>query len=328
MHGLYLLWWVREQQVPPAIVALSLAAGDLVVLAVEWPTGWLADRHGHRRSLMVGSAVQVLGMLWCWLGQGLLGLVVGSVLIAIGDGFRSGARQALLYRTCVALDREDDYQRIEARSNALETTALAVLVLCGGVIVHWWGFDAAWLAETLLCALGLGAAAAMAEPPTAAEPEHDAEPMRPAHRALAVTAAILPASLLGAFAGMAAFVAQTAPAITPATVTWLVAGITLTEAAGSAAAGRVPVTQRVQVALAVTGALLLGIGLLCPPSMYVVAPALALLLGGAEPLRTTRLQRMAPDDARARIASAASACDMAVSTMALPLAGFWRQRRT
>jgi hypothetical protein len=90
----------------------------------------------------------------------------------------------------------------------------------------------------------------------------------------------------------------------------------------------VPVTQRVQVALAVTGALLLGIGLLCPPSMYVVAPALALLLGGAEPLRTTRLQRMAPDDARARIASAASACDMAVSTMALPLAGFWRQRRT
>jgi hypothetical protein len=37
---------------------------------------------------------------------------------------------------------------------------------------------------------------------------------------------------------------------------------------------------------------------------------------------------MAPDDARARIASAASACDMAVSTIALPLAGFWRQRRT
>ena len=49
MHGLYLLWWVEERQVPAASVAAILAAGDLAVLAFELPTGWFADRFGHRR---------------------------------------------------------------------------------------------------------------------------------------------------------------------------------------------------------------------------------------------------------------------------------------
>ena len=111
MHGLYLLWWVQEKQMSPAIVATVLAAGDLALMGLELPTGWFADRFGHRASLIVGSFVQVMGMLWCWLGEGVSGLVTASVLVALGDGFRSGADQALLYRTCLALDREHDFQK-------------------------------------------------------------------------------------------------------------------------------------------------------------------------------------------------------------------------
>jgi len=33
MPGLYLLWWVQDKQVSPAIVAASLAAGDLALLS-------------------------------------------------------------------------------------------------------------------------------------------------------------------------------------------------------------------------------------------------------------------------------------------------------
>jgi MFS family permease len=325
MHGLYLLWWVQEKQVSPALVALSLAAGDLVLFAVEWPTGWFADRYGHRRSLIAGSALQVAGMLWCWLGVGVTGLVIGSVLIAVGDGFRSGAQQALLYRTCVALDREDDFQAIEARTNALETAALAILVLGGGLLVHGWGFHVAWFAETLLCAAGLGVAVAMVEPPASHLPEEEDGPSSSRGDVRPLIATMLPTSFLAAFAGMAAFIAQTAPGMTPALVTLLVAGVTLVEAFGSAIAVHVPASQRVQLSLAVAGVLLLGVGLWMPPALWVATPLLSLLTGVAEPLRATLLQRLAPEGARARVASLASACDMAVSTVALPLAGFWRR---
>jgi MFS family permease len=64
MHGLYLFWWVQERHVSPVAVATILAAGELTLMAIEVPTGWLADRFGHRTSMIVGSLVQILGMLF------------------------------------------------------------------------------------------------------------------------------------------------------------------------------------------------------------------------------------------------------------------------
>ena len=56
MHGVHLLWWVQERGVSPAAVAAILAAGDIALTALEIPTGWLADRDGHRACLIAGSA--------------------------------------------------------------------------------------------------------------------------------------------------------------------------------------------------------------------------------------------------------------------------------
>ena len=61
MHGLYLLFWVQEKEVSPAIVAAGLAAGDLAVMLFEVPTGWVADRWSPRTSLINLSLTPVPG---------------------------------------------------------------------------------------------------------------------------------------------------------------------------------------------------------------------------------------------------------------------------
>ena len=328
MHGLYLLWFVQEKGLSPAIVAAILAAGDLLLLLVEVPTGWFADRFGHRASLLLGSTIQTIGMLWCWFGEGVPGLLIASALVALGDGFRSGATQALLYRTCVALDREQLFQRIEARATAVETAALALLVVAGGVIVSAWGFAAGWLAEVLLCTIGLALAAAMTEPPVAPDANSDDEAKGERLAAwMRLTTAILPAALLGGAASAASFLAQTTVVSDPITVTWLVATITVAEAAGAAIAHKLPSDARMQIVLGALGAVCCAAGALHPLLFLAATPALALLNGLAHPLRATLLQRLASDDVRARIASLASACDMAISTIALPLAGVSATRR-
>jgi hypothetical protein len=328
MHGLYLLWWVQERQTPPAIVATILAAGDLAIMGLEIPTGWFADRFGHRVSLIVGSSVQVAGMLACWLGAGIPGLLSASVLVALGDSFRSGADQALLYRTCLVLDREDAFQKTEARTNAVELGALVGLVLAGGVIVERWGFAAGWMVETALCACGVAIACAMVEPPPAVSDTVSSGPENHARVAVGTMAMlIIPAAFLGAAASAASFLAQTAGATDPMRITTLVATITLTEAAGSACAARVTnAGLRAQVILAACGVVLVGGALALPAAFQLVVLALAFLVGLAHPLRATAIQRLASDDVRARAASAANACDMAFSTIALPLAGLWRNR--
>ena len=329
MHGLYLLWWVQERQMPPAVVATILAAGDLAVMGLEIPTGWFADRFGHRVSLIVGSSVQVAAMLACWLGEGIPGLLSASVLVALGDSFRSGADQALLYRTCLVLDREYAFQKTEARTNAVELGALVGLVLAGGVIVERWGFVGGWMAETVLAACGLGIAWAMVEPPPRVSDTVD-NPVSEDHARVNVRAMamlIIPSAFLGAAASAASFLAQTAGATDPLRMTALVATITLTEAAGSACAARVTdAGLRAQAVLAACGAILVAGVLALPAAFELVVLALAFLVGVAHPLRATAIQRLASDGVRARAASAANACDMAFSTIALPLAGWWRSR--
>jgi MFS family permease len=330
MHGLYLLWWVQEKHVSPAAVASIMAAGNVALMLAEVPTGWFADRFGHRASLILGSSLQIVAMLWCWLGEGIVGLTVACLLVAISDAFRSGADQALVYRSCLALDREDDFQRLEARSNAVELGALVGLVLAGGVIVNHWGFAAGWIAEAALSAVGLGIACAMTEPPAHGGTNDATHEDTQSRTVLSVRIALIvgPTACLGAMAGAAAFVAQTAGDTDTTGMTLLVATITLAEAAGSAMATRIRERGAAQqLRMAATGAVLLSISVAAPAAFPIAVPVLSFLVGLAEPLRDTAIQRLAPDDARARTASLASACSTAAAAIALPLAGLWGARR-
>jgi Major Facilitator Superfamily len=338
MHGLYLLWWVQEKHIPAPTLAVLLAVGDLALMALEVPTGWFADKFGHRKSLIAGSAVQVVGMLLCWLGQGVPGVLAASLLVALGDALRSGADQALLYRTCLALDREIDFQRIQGQTYAWQAVALLIQVLAGGFIVQRWGFAAGWIVETILCAIGLGISCAMVEPPSASNTRSesvyrtadggDARPtLHPRASGFRFIALVLPTAFVASGHTATAFLVQTMGGSSAAQMTWLVAAIVLAEAIGSAiATGARDAGLRIQVAVGLFGALTLVIGLAVRPLLVPSAIVLSLLDGLALPLRSVAIQRFANDAVRARAASLASACDMALKTIALPLAGSWRGR--
>ena len=338
MHGLYLLWWVQEKHIPAPTLAVLLAVGDLALMALEVPTGWFADKFGHRKSLIAGSAVQVVGMLLCWLGQGVPGVLAASLLVALGDALRSGADQALLYRTCLAIDRETDFQRIQGQTYAWQAVALLVQVLAGGFIVERWGFAAGWIVETILCAIGLGISCAMVEPPSASDtrPESvyrtaDGGDARPPLHARAsrfrFTALMLPAAFVASGHTATTFLVQTMGGASAAQMTWLVAAIVLAEAIGATiATGARDAGLRIQVAIGLFGALTLVIGLAVRPLLVPSTIVLSLLDGLALPLRSVAIQRLANGAVRARAASLASACDMALKTIALPLAGSWRGR--
>jgi hypothetical protein len=341
MHGLYLLWWVQEKRVPPAVVAATLAAGDVALAALEVPTGWLADRFGHRVSLIVGSGAQVAGILVFWLGQGATGLLLATLLVALGDAFRSGADQALLYRSCVALDREAAFRTIEATTRAIELVALVGLVLAGGAIVEAWGFGIGWLIETVVCATGLTIALAMVEPPVGDDEPAPEAPEATTRQIGAGTCAvrqrsgkvtdliplIVPASLLGSAASAALFLAQTAGGSGPARLSMLVAIVTCAEAAGSMLAAHLAAGSRSQIGLAGLGAIVTTAAFTLPAAFTPAVVALSFLFGVAYPLRAAAIQRLAADRMRARAASTASAFDKAFTAIGLVCAGLLPPRQ-
>ena len=72
----------------------------------------------------------------------------------------------------------------------------------------------------------------------------------------------------------------------------------------------------------------IAVAIAFPPAFVAVVVALSFLAGLAYPLRAAAIQRAVPDEVRARAASVASACDMAIKLIALPLAGAYRARKS
>jgi hypothetical protein len=274
-------------------------------------------------------------MLAFWLAASAPGLLLASLLVAIGDAFRSGADEALLYRTCAALGREADFQAIEARTRAVSLLALVALLVGGGVLVTVAGYDAAFVAEITLCAIGLVLAWRMVEPPAACSPEHEDEGSgsEPALRVdggrwRLLLMLVLPGALIDGLAGIAAFLAQTDADAEVAGVTALVAAMTLSEAAGAWTSARVWRNDgRLHQLILATGVAVFAASLMFPAGTAAAAVALAFLPGLIHPLRAIALQRAAGDGVRARIASFASACDMACTTLGLLAAGALSTRR-
>ena len=317
---------MEYKHVSPAAVAAILAAGDIAITLLEVPTGRFADRFGHRCSLIVGSVVQTIGMLLCWLGEGIPGLLAASLCVALGDTFRSGADQALLYESCVAVGEPERFQEIEASSHTLELIGLVGMMLAGGVIVETAGFAAAWIAEALLAASGIGLAWAMVSPPaTPRETDHAIGTRWRSAAALSLLRLITPASVIAGAAIATAFVAQTAGQATPAQLTVLVIVVTLAEAAGAAVSRYMRPNISTQYGLLAASAACFALAAVASGAFLAAVVALSFLMGVSEPLRATAIQ-MLVDDRRAEAASWASAVDGAVRTLSLLLAGLAQGR--
>ena len=169
----------------------------------------------------------------------------------------------------------------------------------------------------------------MVEPPPSPESHESQDPdgfQLPGRWTLARL--ILPAGLLDGLTAAAAFMAQTRGQAEIAGVTALVAAMTLSEAAGLWTGARVWRNDgRLHLLLLACGAEIFAASLIVPAGAAPAAVALAFLPGLIVPLRAVALQRAVGDGVRARIASFASACDMACSTIGLLAAGALSARR-
>lgn len=354
-HGLYVVWLIHHKGLPPEQVALLIAIGDLLLMAVHVPTGMLADRFGRRWSLVVGSIIQAAGLATMWLGTSPAMIAASSLAIGLGDAFRGGADEALLYESLKAEGREAEFERFLARTSFWAQSVLVALVLGGGALVASFGFDAAWAAEVALSVAGLVVAFMMRETPntvsegsakaeqgTATETGKEAAPSFRTGRTLRLSRflpVLLPAAIAGALAGYTGFGVEASwqgDEQAAVQLTWVVAAVMAAEAFGAFLASGVTFKgrdggQTVLIAggLALAAATAFGtsatggLGMAGVPAIAILAAAvLNFLAGWAEPVRAARIQELAHDGQRATLASVAGTLDMGVQTGGLALYGF------
>ena len=150
------------------IMQLQAIFGAATVL-LEFPSGYLADRLGHRRSLLVGAAFGLLGWTAYATGNTFGAMALAEILLGTALAFTSGADSALLFTSLNASGRASRYRAWEGRVRAAAQVSEAVSSGIGGLLYSLHPRLPFWM-QVPLAVVRLGTVGAMRELPAAPLP--------------------------------------------------------------------------------------------------------------------------------------------------------------
>ncbi|ELZ06347.1 Major Facilitator Superfamily transporter [Natrialba chahannaoensis JCM 10990] len=131
---LFLLW----NDLTFAQIGLLSAISAVLVVCLEVPTGYVADRLGRRNALALGMVAMALSIIGFVVADAYWQFVVLYTLWAISIAFQSGTADAWLYDTLAADLRSGEFTRVRGRGGAVYEYASAITMIMGGLlyVVH------------------------------------------------------------------------------------------------------------------------------------------------------------------------------------------------
>lgn len=159
------VWFLYfQQEVSPAAAIALYAVYDISVTLLEVPLGVLSDRMGRKRTLIAGALSGAVGSVLLAMGDGFLVFAAGQVLIGAGAAFASGTDSATLYESLAASGREDEVETQETRALQFSLWGFAVSAVAGGAMALW-SFPATFWAAAVAMLVALALAMRLTEPP-------------------------------------------------------------------------------------------------------------------------------------------------------------------
>lgn len=132
------LFWQRALGMSMHEILLLQGIFGVTVALFEFPSGYLADRLGYRRSLLIGSVLNVAG----WSAYAVAGTfahaVVAEALLGVGLSLISGTDAALMFESLRETGREDEFRRWDGRFRFFGQVSEGVAALGAGALFVLW----------------------------------------------------------------------------------------------------------------------------------------------------------------------------------------------
>ncbi len=158
-----LYFLVRERGLSRGDYATLQSVYYFAMVALELPTGWLADRIGRKIPLILGPCFFSAGFFLMFVATDYQSFAIAELLQGTGHALLSGTPSALLYETLLAEGRRDQYLRLESSMSMWRTLGTALSFLAGGLIGTIFGLPAVALATSFFCLFGVLAALGLRE---------------------------------------------------------------------------------------------------------------------------------------------------------------------
>jgi MFS family permease len=122
------IYLVNDAKLTIANLAWIATITTITQLFLDVPTGYAADKWGHKKSMAVGMFSASLAPLSYLFFPNFAGALAASILFFAGFSFVSGAAQAFIHDTLRALSRAHEYTKLMGRAQGYGLLGNVVLV--------------------------------------------------------------------------------------------------------------------------------------------------------------------------------------------------------
>ncbi|MEM9565635.1 MAG: MFS transporter [Actinomycetota bacterium] len=135
VYAVYTLWF-NDNGLSAGDVSTVFLVWAVVALALEIPSGALADRVDRRRLLAVAFAIRAGGISLWLLWPTLPGVIIGAVGWAVHDALASGSWEAMIHDQLSAVGAADRYGPVMARIGQFSHLGVATGTLVGAGLLR------------------------------------------------------------------------------------------------------------------------------------------------------------------------------------------------
>lgn len=109
-------------------IALIASVTAAVQFVMEIPSGYIADRWGHKKSIAFGSFLAAVSVLPYIFFPGFVGGLIASCVFFGGYAFVSGTMQAFMHETLLALGKDGEYSKTMGRAQSFGLIGNVILI--------------------------------------------------------------------------------------------------------------------------------------------------------------------------------------------------------
>ncbi len=136
---------------------------SIAIVALEIPSGYIADVLGRKITLVLGTILGFFGFLTYSFSYGFVGFLIAEVILGLGQSLISGADSALLYDSLLESGKKNKYIKYEGRMVSIGNFAEAIAGILGGLLATL-SFRYPYYAQTIVALCGIPAALLLVEP--------------------------------------------------------------------------------------------------------------------------------------------------------------------
>ena len=125
---LVVIFLIEQGGVTLEQIALIGSITAVAQFLMEIPSGYIADRFGHKNSLAFGAFVSAISVLPYLFFTNFWGGLVANVGFFVGMAFASGTLQAFMHETLLALGRDSEYSEIMGKGQSFGLFGNIILI--------------------------------------------------------------------------------------------------------------------------------------------------------------------------------------------------------